>query len=212
MTPACSSSSDEECCTTVFEASHRIGGKLHTRKFSKVDAAYESGVAECYGDASGDDPLRSLVADLRTVTMPTSGSTVVMLGHIYPRRRRPRARRRPVRREQRAESFRAISARALSIDEWRGRLPSDSPAESRGSDDRHRFARARSTIHRAPLPCAPVAQRPRRRATSDVSALRAAQDGHGAAWLWLGLRAARRHGGTAAKTGAASDANPARAA
>ena len=68
------------CSTTVFEASHRIGGKLHTRKFSKADAAYESGVAECYGDASGDDPLRSLVAELGLETIPTSGSTVVMQG------------------------------------------------------------------------------------------------------------------------------------
>ena len=45
-----------ECSTTVFEASHRIGGKLHTRKFSKADAAYESGVAECYGYGGGNDP------------------------------------------------------------------------------------------------------------------------------------------------------------
>ena len=119
---------DEECSTTVFEASHRIGGKLHTRKFSKVDAAYESGVAECYGDVSGDDPLRSLVADLGLETMPTSGSTVVMLGHII-RDDDDLARVGGPATRAAVESFRAISARALSIDEWRGRLPSDSPAD-----------------------------------------------------------------------------------
>src|SRR6476646_9020634 len=71
-----------QCSTTVFEASQRVGGKLHTRKFSKADAAYESGVAECYGYVSGDDPLRALVADLGIETIPTSGSTVVMHGQF----------------------------------------------------------------------------------------------------------------------------------
>jgi predicted NAD/FAD-dependent oxidoreductase len=71
-----------DCSATVLEASHRIGGKLHTRKFSTADAAYESGVAECYGYVGEDDPLRSLVADLGLETIPTAGSTVVMQGHI----------------------------------------------------------------------------------------------------------------------------------
>ena len=133
---------DAECSTTVFEASHRIGGKLHTRKFSKADAAYESGVAECYGYVSGDDPLRSLVADLGLETMPTSGSTVVMLGHII-RDDDDLARVGGPATRAAVESFRAISAQALSIDEWRGRLPSEQPGGSCGSDDRHRSARAR---------------------------------------------------------------------
>jgi monoamine oxidase len=113
------------CSATVFEASHRIGGKLHTRKFSKADAAYESGVAECYGYVSGDDPLRSLVADLGLETIPTAGSTVVMDGHII-RDDEDLARVGGPATRAAVESFRAISALALSVDEWRGRLPAES--------------------------------------------------------------------------------------
>src|SRR5690349_18257612 len=70
------------CSTTVFEASHRIGGKLHTRRFGQVDAPYESGVAECYGYPDADDPLRLLINDLGLSTIETAGSTVVMDGQI----------------------------------------------------------------------------------------------------------------------------------
>ena len=112
------------CSVTVFEASPRIGGKLHTRKFSSGDAAYESGVAECYGYVGEDDPLRSLVADLGIETIPTAGSSVVMQGDIIHddddlARVGGAATRAAV------ESFRAISAQALSIDEWRGRLATE---------------------------------------------------------------------------------------
>lgn len=117
-----------ECSTTVFEASDRIGGKLHTRMFSKVDAAYESGVAECYGYVTGDDPLRSLVADLGLETFPTSGSTAVMNGHII-RDDEDLARIGGESARAAVESFRAISALALSVDEWKGRLPAESPAD-----------------------------------------------------------------------------------
>ncbi len=116
------------CSATVLEASHRIGGKLHTRKFSKADAVYESGVAECYGYVSGDDPLRSLVADLGLETIPTAGSTVVMHGHII-RDDEDLARVGGPATRAAVESFRAISAQALSIDEWRGRLPAESPGD-----------------------------------------------------------------------------------
>jgi len=116
------------CSATVFEATSRIGGKLHTRKFSSVDAAYESGVAECYGCVGEDDPLRSLVADLGLETIPTAGSTVVMQGQIIrddedlARVGGPAAR-------AAVESFRAISAQAVSIDEWRGRLAAEGAAD-----------------------------------------------------------------------------------
>jgi monoamine oxidase len=116
------------CSSTVFEASHRIGGKLHTRKFSQADAAYESGVAECYGYVGEDDPLRSLVADLGLETIPTAGSTVVMHGHII-RGDEDLARVGGAATRAAVESFRAISAQALSIDEWRGRLPAESPGD-----------------------------------------------------------------------------------
>ena len=117
-----------DCETTVFEASHRIGGKLHTRKFSKADAAYESGVAECYGYVSGDDPLRSLVDDLGLETIATAGSTVVMNGRII-RDDDDLARVGGPATRAAVESFRAISAQALSIDEWRGRLPAEGAAD-----------------------------------------------------------------------------------
>ena len=108
------------CSTTVFEASHRIGGKLHTRKFSRAGAAYESGVAECYGYVDEHDPLRSLVADLGLETIPTAGSTVVMQGHII-RDDEDLARVGGAATRAAVESFRAISAQAVSIAEWRGR-------------------------------------------------------------------------------------------
>lgn len=116
------------CSATVFEASHRIGGKLHTRKFSRADAAYESGVAECYGYVSGDDPLRSLVADLGIETFHTAGSTVVIDGHII-RDDEDLARVGGPATRAAVESFRAISARALSVDEWLGRSPADTPMD-----------------------------------------------------------------------------------
>ena len=115
---------EEKCGTeysaTVFEASHRVGGKLHTRKFSQCDAAYESGVAECYGYVGEDDPLRSLVADLGIDTIPTTGTAVVMDGHII-RDDHDLARVAGAATRAEVESFRAISTRAVSIDEWRGR-------------------------------------------------------------------------------------------
>jgi monoamine oxidase len=109
------------CSTTVFEASNRIGGKLHTRRFSTADAPYESGVAECYGYIDGDDPLRSLVADLDIGTIPTGGSTVVMQGHII-RDDDDLARVGGAATRAAVESFRAITAQALSVDEWRDRV------------------------------------------------------------------------------------------
>ena len=117
------------CSATVFEATHRIGGKLHTRKFSTADAAYESGVAECYGYVGGDDPLRSLVADLGLETIPTASSTVVMQGQII-RDDEDLARVAGPATRAAVESFRAISAQAVSIDEWRGRTAAD------GAEDR----------------------------------------------------------------------------
>ena len=109
---------------TVFEASPRIGGKLHTRKFSQSDAAYESGVAECYGYAGEDDPLRSLVADLGIETIPTAGSTVVMEGNII-RNDEDLARVCGAATRAAVESFREIGAQAVSIDEWYGRVAAD---------------------------------------------------------------------------------------
>ena len=108
----------QTCSVTLFEASHRIGGKLHTRRFGKVDAIYESGVAECYGYGDDDDPLRSLVTDLGLGTIETTGSTVVMDGHII-REDADLARAGGAAARAAVESFRAISAQALTVGEWR---------------------------------------------------------------------------------------------
>ena len=109
------------CSVTVFEASPRVGGKLHTRTFGQAGAAYESGVAECYGYVDEDDPLRSLIKDLGIRTIPTAGSTVVMDGQII-RDDADLARVGGSGTRAAVESFRAISAQAVSIEEWRGRV------------------------------------------------------------------------------------------
>ena len=109
---------DHSCSVTIFEASPRIGGKLHTRRFSQSDAQYESGVAECYGYAGENDPLRSLVSELGLETLDTSGSIVVMDGHIIREDSDLASAGGPAARAA-VESFRAISAQALSVGEWR---------------------------------------------------------------------------------------------
>ena len=86
------------------------------------------GCGRVYGDVSGDDPLRSLVADLGLETIPTSGSTVVMQGHIM-RDDEDLARVGGAATRAAIESFRAISAQALPIVEWHGRLPAESLAD-----------------------------------------------------------------------------------
>jgi monoamine oxidase len=114
------------CSTRVIEASHRIGGKLHTRRFTQADAAYESGVAECYGFVSGSDPLRSMVTDLGLETIDTAGTIVVLDGHII-RNDEDLARLGGPTTRAAVESFRAITMQALSVREWRGRVPAGSP-------------------------------------------------------------------------------------
>lgn len=113
------------CSLMVFEAAPRVGGKLHTRRFSKVNAAYESGVAECYGYVGSDDPLRALLRDLGLDVIPTTGSAVVMDGQLIcgdadlARIGGPATR-------AAVESFRAISAQALSVGEWSASAPNGS--------------------------------------------------------------------------------------
>jgi monoamine oxidase len=123
---------EQKCGTTrsirVFEATSRIGGKLHTRRFSRADVTYESGVAECYGYVSGEDPLRALIDDLRLDTIDTIGSTVMMDGHVI-RGDEDLARVGGPATRAAVESFRAISTRAVSIDEWRGSPAGASPPD-----------------------------------------------------------------------------------
>lgn len=66
---------------TVFEASGRLGGKLLTARFQKLNAPYEAGAAELYDNSPvGEDPLRELVAELGLPTVPMNGGTVWLDG------------------------------------------------------------------------------------------------------------------------------------
>ncbi len=71
------------CDITVFEATHRLGGKIVTRQFDFAPVSYEAGVAELYDYSQlGPDPLRQLIADLGLSTLPIEGQTVVQDGRI----------------------------------------------------------------------------------------------------------------------------------
>lgn len=64
---------------TLFEASHRLGGKILTQKFGTIPAMYEAGAAEFYDYTPvDDDPLRQLVAELGLSVNPMGGSSVIM--------------------------------------------------------------------------------------------------------------------------------------
>jgi monoamine oxidase/SAM-dependent methyltransferase len=74
---------EHECKVTIFEASNRLGGKIVTKKFDKVDALYEAGVAEIYGYWHlGPDPLREMIDGFGLETVPMDSSTVAMDGKI----------------------------------------------------------------------------------------------------------------------------------
>jgi monoamine oxidase len=67
------------CTITLFEASHRLGGKIVTGQFSKAPIAYEAGAAELYDYTQlGPDPLRQLITDFGLPTTPMAGETVVL--------------------------------------------------------------------------------------------------------------------------------------
>ncbi len=71
------------CQITIFEASHRTGGKVVTRQFDSAPVCYEAGVAELYNYAEvGPDPLLQLVEKLGLKTVPMDGQTVVLNGRI----------------------------------------------------------------------------------------------------------------------------------
>lgn len=66
---------------TVFEASHRVGGKILTPTFDRVSATYEAGAAEFYDySAHDDDPLKELVAELGLPVCRMDGSSAVVRG------------------------------------------------------------------------------------------------------------------------------------
>jgi monoamine oxidase len=67
------------CDITIFEAGHRLGGKIMTRQFEAAAVRYEAGTAELYDYSHvGRDPLRELIAELGLGTRPLTGQSVVM--------------------------------------------------------------------------------------------------------------------------------------
>jgi monoamine oxidase/SAM-dependent methyltransferase len=72
-----------ESNVTIFEATNRLGGKIVSRKFDKIDAVYEAGVAEIYGYWTlGPDPLREMIDGFGLKTVPMDSETVVMDGNV----------------------------------------------------------------------------------------------------------------------------------
>lgn len=64
---------------TLFEASHRLGGKILTGRFRQAPVRYEAGAAELYDYSfREDDPLKQLVMELGLPISIMGGSTAIM--------------------------------------------------------------------------------------------------------------------------------------
>lgn len=64
---------------TLFEASSRLGGKIHTSRFQALPAQYEAGAAEFYDYSPvDDDPLKELIAELGLSIGPIGSSSVIL--------------------------------------------------------------------------------------------------------------------------------------
>ena len=74
---------DTPVSITLFEASHRLGGKVLTPRFHHVPVRYEAGAAEFYDYAHFDeDPLKDLIAELGLSIGRMGGSAVIMRDQI----------------------------------------------------------------------------------------------------------------------------------
>lgn len=64
---------------TIFEASERLGGKIHTPRFKSAPVTYEAGAAEIYDYSVYDeDPLRELIRELGLSATRMEGSAVIL--------------------------------------------------------------------------------------------------------------------------------------
>lgn len=64
---------------TLFEASHRTGGKIQTPRFQSLPVSYEAGAAEFYDYSPIDhDPLKSLIHELGLSITPMGGNSVFL--------------------------------------------------------------------------------------------------------------------------------------
>jgi monoamine oxidase len=69
----------EFCDITIFEASHRLGGKIRTGQFKTAPVLYEAGAAELYDYSElGPDPLAELIHAMGLARRPLTGKTVIM--------------------------------------------------------------------------------------------------------------------------------------
>jgi monoamine oxidase len=69
---------------TLFEASHRTGGKILTPRFHSLPVSYESGAAEFYDYSPIDhDPLKSLIHELGLSVTPMGGNSVFLNRRRY---------------------------------------------------------------------------------------------------------------------------------
>jgi monoamine oxidase len=67
------------CEITLFEASHRLGGKIATATFKSAPIPFEAGAAELYDySQTGPDPLAELVKNLGLARRPMAGRTVIL--------------------------------------------------------------------------------------------------------------------------------------
>jgi hypothetical protein len=108
----------DACTVTIFEASERVGGKLHTRSFAHEPVSYEAGAAELYDySGGGDDPLRTLVDDLGLDARPLDGKTLVLHGEIL-RSDADLARRWGESTLEAVRAFRRRAATLLPIEHW----------------------------------------------------------------------------------------------
>lgn len=69
---------DKPIQITLFEASHRLGGKILTPQFQKAAVKFEAGAAEFYDYSQHDeDPLKLLIAELGLSISRMAGSAVI---------------------------------------------------------------------------------------------------------------------------------------
>jgi monoamine oxidase len=69
---------DKPIRITLFEASHRLGGKILTPQFQQAAVKFEAGAAEFYDYSEhDDDPLKLLIAELGLSISPMAGSAVI---------------------------------------------------------------------------------------------------------------------------------------
>jgi monoamine oxidase len=69
---------------TLFEASHRTGGKILTPRFHSLPVSYEAGAAEFYDYSPIDhDPLKSLIHELGLSVTPMGGNSVFLNRRRY---------------------------------------------------------------------------------------------------------------------------------